>query len=72
MPKTWFITGASRGFGREFTEAALARGDGRRRWQRHEWAAERTGVRVAVLTDAPHWSVRKAEALTQFWSDLPA
>ena len=27
MTKTWFITGASRGFGREFTKAALARGD---------------------------------------------
>jgi NADP-dependent 3-hydroxy acid dehydrogenase YdfG len=28
MPnKTWFITGTSRGFGREWTEAALARGD---------------------------------------------
>jgi NAD(P)-dependent dehydrogenase (short-subunit alcohol dehydrogenase family) len=25
--KTWFITGASRGFGREWTEAALERGD---------------------------------------------
>ena len=27
MSKTWFITGASRGFGREFAEAALRRGD---------------------------------------------
>jgi NAD(P)-dependent dehydrogenase (short-subunit alcohol dehydrogenase family) len=27
FPKTWFITGASRGFGRIWTEAALARGD---------------------------------------------
>ena len=27
MPKTWFITGASRGFGREWTIAALDRGD---------------------------------------------
>jgi len=27
MPKTWFITGASKGFGREWTEAALERGD---------------------------------------------
>ena len=27
MPKTWFITGSSRGFGREITEAALKRGD---------------------------------------------
>lgn len=26
-PKTWFITGTSRGFGRVWTEAALARGD---------------------------------------------
>ncbi|RTQ53294.1 SDR family NAD(P)-dependent oxidoreductase [Hymenobacter gummosus] len=26
-PKTWFITGASRGFGRVWTEAALQRGD---------------------------------------------
>ena len=25
--KIWFITGASRGFGREWTKAALARGD---------------------------------------------
>ncbi len=27
MSKVWFITGSSRGLGREFTEAALARGD---------------------------------------------
>jgi NAD(P)-dependent dehydrogenase (short-subunit alcohol dehydrogenase family) len=27
MSKTWFITGTSRGFGREWTEAALKRGD---------------------------------------------
>jgi NAD(P)-dependent dehydrogenase (short-subunit alcohol dehydrogenase family) len=27
IPKTWFITGASRGFGRIWTEAALSRGD---------------------------------------------
>jgi NAD(P)-dependent dehydrogenase (short-subunit alcohol dehydrogenase family) len=27
MPKVWFITGASRGFGREFALAALRRGD---------------------------------------------
>ncbi|GAA3191304.1 MULTISPECIES: SDR family oxidoreductase [Streptomyces] len=27
MSKIWFITGASRGFGRAFTEAALSRGD---------------------------------------------
>jgi NAD(P)-dependent dehydrogenase (short-subunit alcohol dehydrogenase family) len=27
MTKTWFITGTSRGFGREWAEAALARGD---------------------------------------------
>ncbi|MDH6590013.1 NAD(P)-dependent dehydrogenase (short-subunit alcohol dehydrogenase family) [Streptomyces sp. SAI-133] len=27
MSKTWFITGSSRGFGREFVAAALARGD---------------------------------------------
>lgn len=27
LGKTWFITGASRGFGREWTEAALERGD---------------------------------------------
>jgi NAD(P)-dependent dehydrogenase (short-subunit alcohol dehydrogenase family) len=26
-PKVWLITGASRGFGRRWTEAALARGD---------------------------------------------
>lgn len=26
-PKTWFITGTSRGFGREWAQAALARGD---------------------------------------------
>ena len=25
--KTWFITGTSRGFGREWTKAALERGD---------------------------------------------
>ena len=27
MSKVWFITGASKGFGREWTEAALERGD---------------------------------------------
>lgn len=27
MSKTWFITGASKGFGRELTERLLARGD---------------------------------------------
>ncbi len=27
MAKIWFITGASRGFGREWAEAALERGD---------------------------------------------
>lgn len=27
MPSTWFITGASRGFGRELAEQLLARGD---------------------------------------------
>lgn len=27
MPKVWFITGASRGFGREWAMAALDRGD---------------------------------------------
>jgi NAD(P)-dependent dehydrogenase (short-subunit alcohol dehydrogenase family) len=27
MPKVWFITGSSRGFGREIAEAALTRGD---------------------------------------------
>jgi NAD(P)-dependent dehydrogenase (short-subunit alcohol dehydrogenase family) len=27
MPRIWFITGASKGFGREWTEAALERGD---------------------------------------------
>jgi NAD(P)-dependent dehydrogenase (short-subunit alcohol dehydrogenase family) len=27
MPKTWFITGANRGFGREFATSALMRGD---------------------------------------------
>ena len=26
-PTTWFVTGASRGFGRELTEQVLARGD---------------------------------------------
>ena len=43
----------------------------------HQWAAERAGAQVAVLTDAPHWWPSEkpesaAEALTQFWSDLPA
>ena len=27
MARTWFVTGASRGFGREWTIAALERGD---------------------------------------------
>ncbi len=27
MSKVWFVTGSSRGLGREFVEAALSRGD---------------------------------------------
>jgi len=27
MPKIWFITGAGRGFGRQFATAELSRGD---------------------------------------------
>jgi NAD(P)-dependent dehydrogenase (short-subunit alcohol dehydrogenase family) len=27
MPRTWLVTGSSRGFGREIAEAALKRGD---------------------------------------------
>ncbi|MGH3915694.1 MAG: short-chain dehydrogenase, partial [Pseudonocardiaceae bacterium] len=27
MPKVWFVTGSSRGFGRQFVESALAEGD---------------------------------------------
>ncbi|TLP49987.1 short-chain dehydrogenase/reductase, partial [Microbispora fusca] len=27
MQKVWFVTGSSRGLGRNFVEAALARGD---------------------------------------------
>ncbi|MBO1753888.1 SDR family NAD(P)-dependent oxidoreductase [Allobranchiibius sp. CTAmp26] len=42
-PKTWFITGASGGFGREWTEAALERGD-------RVAATARTVDRLADLT----------------------
>ena len=45
--------------------------------EQHEWAAERAGARVAVLTGAPHWWPSEkpgpaAEALTRFWGGLPA
>ena len=44
MPSTWFITGASRGFGRELTEQLLARGD-------RVAATLRTPAQLADLTD---------------------
>ena len=44
MKKTWFITGASRGFGRIWTEAALQRGD-------HVAATARDVASVADLTE---------------------
>ncbi len=43
MKKTWFITGASRGFGRIWTEAALTRGD-------HVAATARDVASIADLT----------------------
>jgi NAD(P)-dependent dehydrogenase (short-subunit alcohol dehydrogenase family) len=51
--KVWFITGAGRGFGRGFTEAALAAGDrvvatARRPGQLHD-TAHRHGNRLVVL-----------------------
>ena len=44
MKKTWFITGASRGFGRIWAEAALTRGD-------KVAATARTLADVADLTE---------------------
>ena len=59
MASTWFITGASRGFGRELTEQALSRGDrvaatARRPEQLDDLAAahgERLWVRKLDVTD---------------------
>jgi NAD(P)-dependent dehydrogenase (short-subunit alcohol dehydrogenase family) len=43
--KTWFITGATRGFGRVFTDAALERGD-------HVAATARNAATLRPLVDA--------------------
>src|SRR4051812_39488118 len=43
MTKTWFVTGASTGFGREWTEAALERGD----------RVVATGRRLETIADYP-------------------
>ena len=49
MAKIWFITGASKGFGREWAEAALDRGDKvaatARSWKRSTRWSRRTGNR---------------------------
>jgi NAD(P)-dependent dehydrogenase (short-subunit alcohol dehydrogenase family) len=42
MTKTWFITGASRGFGRIWAEAALKRGDKVTATARAGWKISRT------------------------------
>jgi NAD(P)-dependent dehydrogenase (short-subunit alcohol dehydrogenase family) len=53
MSRTWFITGAARGFGREWAEAALARGDRvaatARRPEQLADLPERYGENVLVL-----------------------
>ncbi len=56
MPKTWFITGSSRGFGREIAEAALARGDrviatARKPDQLEDLVAAHDGRAVALALD---------------------
>ena len=40
---TWFVTGASRGFGRELAEQLLARGDRVAATVRRTWPARRPG-----------------------------
>src|SRR5690349_17991181 len=54
MTKTWLITGAAAGLGREWTEAALERGDrvaatARGRLERFDALAERHGDRLLRL-----------------------
>src|SRR6201996_1904682 len=53
MSRTWFITGAARGFGREWAEAALTRGDRAaataRRPEQLADLAERYGENVLVI-----------------------
>ena len=72
--KTWFVTGASRGFGRELTEQLLARGHRvaatlRRPEQLDDLAArhrDRLWVRVLDVTDTPQ--IRRVVA--QAFADL--
>ncbi len=60
--RVWFITGASKGFGRVWTEAALARAD-------HVAAASRT---IASLDALPMVKREYAERLANWeaWNDV--
>jgi len=72
MSSTWFITGASRGLGRELTEQALARGDLVAATLRHpeqlddlaEVADDRLWVRQLDVTDTMQMSRVVREAFT--------
>jgi len=72
MSSTWFITGASRGLGRELTEQALARGDLVAATLRHpeqlddlaEVAGDRLWVRQLDVTDTMQMSRVVREAFT--------
>lgn len=74
QPATWFVTGASRGFGRELTEQLLARGHRvaatlRRPGQLDDLAAryrERLWVRALDVTDTAQLRGVVAEAFTDF------
>ena len=74
QPATWFVTGASRGFGRELTEQLLGRGHRvaatlRRPEQLDDLAArhgERLRVRALDVTDTAQVRLVVAEAFTDF------
>jgi NAD(P)-dependent dehydrogenase (short-subunit alcohol dehydrogenase family) len=74
QPATWFVTGASRGFGRELTEQLLARGHRvaatlRRPGQLDDLAAryrEQLWVRALDVTDTAQLRRVVAEAFTDF------
>ena len=49
--KVWFITGTSRGFGREWTKAALERGDLKGRYEAYRIAMGRAGEMPFMSSD---------------------